>query len=130
MEGLKERLATARRALATLQELSGLAAPSVLERDAAVKRFEYSFDIVWKTARAYLLAVDGVDERTPKGVIRAARIANLLTDEQTEAALAMTNDRNLTVRTYNEALARQIFGRLGGHAAILEAWLAAMSARV
>ncbi len=128
MDGLSERLATARRALATLQELSRLSAPSILERDAAIKRFEYSFDIIWKTSRSYLLAVNGVDERTPKSVIRAARVANLLTDEQTEAALAMTDDRNLTVHTYNEDLARRIFGRLGDHAALLEAWLGTMAA--
>ncbi len=121
MDELRER-----RALATLQELCGLASPSVMERDAAIKRFEYSFDISWKTCRAWLLSVAGVDERTPKSVIRAARAAKLLTDKQTEAALAMTNDRNLTVHTYNEDLARRIFGRLGDHADLLYAWLGSM----
>lgn len=127
MDGLTQRLASAGRALGTLKELSDLAEPSQLERDAAIKRFEYSFDVVWKTARQYLLSVDGIDERTPKTVIRAARVAGLLSDERAEAALPMANDRNLTVHTYNEALAREVFGRLSQHAAVLEAWLGAMN---
>ncbi len=128
MADLKKRLATARRALATLQELSGLPRPEVRDRDAAIKRFEYSFDIVWKTARHYLLNVEGVDQRSPKSVIRAARVAELLSDDQAAAALAMTDDRNLTVHTYNEALAKEIFARLEAHAAILDTWLGAMEA--
>lgn len=130
MEDLKAWLSRAERALASFQELSGLTNPSVLERDAAIKRFEYSFDIVWKTARFWLLQIGGVDQRTPKGVIRAARVANLLTDEQTVAALAMANDRNLTVHTYDEALARDVFARLDKHADLLQVWLAAMSSHV
>ncbi len=128
--GLKERLTGAGRALATLEELCGLARPSLVERDAAIKRFEYSFDVVWKAARQYLLDVNGVDERTPKSVVRAARVAGLLSDERAEAALAMTDDRNLTVHTYIEALAREVYGRLSAHAAILGAWLGAMNATI
>ncbi len=128
MEGLTLRLAGAGRALATLKELSDLTAPSQVERDAAIKRFEYSFDIVWKSARQYLLSVNGVDERMTKTVIRAARVAGLLGDARAEAALAMANDRNLTVHTDNEALAREVYGRLSRHAALLDAWLGAMYA--
>lgn len=126
MEDLNKRAATARRALATLQELSGLSRPGVRDRDAAIKRFEYSFDIVWKTARHYLLTVEGIDQRSPKTVIRAARVAGLLGEEEAAAALAMTDDRNLTVHTYNEDLAKEIFGRLDAHAAILDTWVGAM----
>lgn len=46
MERLKERLSTAQRALSSLQELSSLAQPSQIERDAAIQRFEYTFEAV------------------------------------------------------------------------------------
>lgn len=126
MDELTEALADADRALATLEELSGLESPTVIERDAAIKRFEYTFDVAWKTGRKFLLASKGVDERTPKSVIRASRVAGWLDDRQTEAALKMTNDRNLAVHTYKEDLAVEIFERLDGHAKLLAAWLAAM----
>ena len=46
MERLKERLALARRALSTLQELVRLEQPSQVERDAAIQRFEYTCEAV------------------------------------------------------------------------------------
>ena len=42
----------------------------------------------------------------------------------------MTDDRNLTVHTYNEALAREVYIRLSAHAAILGTWLGAMNATI
>ena len=38
----------------------------------------------------------------------------MLDDGETERALAMVDDRNLTVHTYNEELAQAIYARLGG----------------
>ena len=46
--------------------------------------------------------------------MRAARDAGMLDDGETERALAMVDDRNLTVHTYNEELAQAIYARLGG----------------
>ncbi|MHB1845864.1 MAG: hypothetical protein ACYCWW_13640 [Deltaproteobacteria bacterium] len=40
-------------------------------------------------------------------------------------ALEMADDRNLTVHTCQETLARQIFGRLTGHASLLRRWIEA-----
>jgi len=37
----------------------------------------------------------------------------MLDDGETERALAMVDDRNLTVHTYNEELAQAIYARLG-----------------
>jgi len=45
---------------------------------------------------------------------------------ETVAALAMADDHNLTVHTYNEALARKIFAGLPGHAALMAAMLERM----
>lgn len=46
MERLKERLAVARKALRTLQELLVIEHPTKVERDAAIQRFEYTFEAV------------------------------------------------------------------------------------
>ncbi|MBI4229498.1 MAG: hypothetical protein HY608_01555 [Planctomycetes bacterium] len=47
----------------------------------------------------------------------------ILTDRQAAEALAMADDRNLTVHTYNEAVADAIASRLPGHANLLAAWV-------
>lgn len=54
MERLNERFAMAKRALETLQELLALERPSRVERDAAIQRFEYTCEAVWKAAQRYL----------------------------------------------------------------------------
>jgi hypothetical protein len=50
MEGVKERLQIARKALNTLRELTDKPKLSTVERDAAIQRFEYTFEAVWKAA--------------------------------------------------------------------------------
>jgi uncharacterized protein YutE (UPF0331/DUF86 family) len=45
-------------------------------------------------------------------------------------ALAMVDDRNITVHTYNEVVAAAIFGRLPGHAELIGKVLAAVEVRL
>lgn len=129
MERLTERLAIARRALSTLQEVTRLEHPSRIERDAAIQRFEYTCEAVWKAAQRYLQEVEGVSVGSPKGSLRASRDVGLLTDEQTVTGLEMIDDRNLTVHTYNEAVAEEIYSGLSSYAELLDAWLTAMTER-
>ena len=120
----------ARRALGTLQEILALEAPTRVERDAAIQRFEYTCEAVWKTAQRYLQEVEGISVGSPKGSIRASRDVGLVTDEQTTVGLEMIDDRNLTVHTYNESLAEEISRQLPSYADFLAVWLAAMEERM
>ena len=69
MERLRQRVSTAKRALATLQELIELDTLSVVERDAAIQRFEYTFEALWKAGKAFLKEIEGLEVGSPKGVI-------------------------------------------------------------
>ena len=120
MERLRERVELAGKALETLKELAGLGSPSAVERDAAIQRFEYTFEAVWKLAQRHLRIQEGIEVGSPKASIRRSRDVGLLSDREAEAALAMADDRNQTVHTYNEAVAVAIFGRLSGHLRVLE----------
>jgi len=126
VERLSERLAEAETALASFNELVHRTDRSVVERDAAIMRFTYTFEAVWKTAQRYLYEHEGLDIGSPKQAIRASRRIGLVTDEQAEAALRMADDRNLVVHVYREAVARDLDSRLPAHAATLAAWLTAM----
>ncbi len=42
----------------------------------------------------------------------------------------MIDDRNLTVHTYNEAIAEDIYSSLSAYADLFTAWLAAMEERM
>ncbi|MBL8491625.1 MAG: nucleotidyltransferase substrate binding protein [Rhodocyclaceae bacterium] len=95
-------------------------------RDAAIQRFGFSFEAVWKAAQAVLSERFGTRLGAPKPVIRAS-LENGLLDEA-EARLAMVDHRNLTYHTYNEALVNQIFAAQGAYRVLMEAWLARLAA--
>jgi nucleotidyltransferase substrate binding protein (TIGR01987 family) len=130
VERLNERLAVAKRALETLQELLELEQPSRVERDAAIQRFEYTCEAVWKAAQRYLQVVEGISIGSPKGSIRGSREVGLINDEQTTLGLEMIDDRNLTVHTYNEPLAEELYRQLPAYADFLGVWLTAMADRL
>ncbi len=129
MERLTERLATARAALATLHELVRKPDRSKVERDAAIQRFEYTFEAVWRAAQLYLREVEGLEVGSPKRAARAALQVGLFDEAHARQVLVMVDDRNLTVHTYNEQLAEEIGSRLSGHAVLLQHWLDQMAAR-
>lgn len=65
MDQLARRIGVARKALGTLQALLGREADDVV-RDAAIQRFEYTFEAVWKAAQRFLLDVEGIQVASPK----------------------------------------------------------------
>ena len=75
MDRLRERLSVASRAVGTLRELTVPPGPSTVERDAAIQRFEYSFEATWKAAQRFLVIVEGVETGSPKSAIRACQQA-------------------------------------------------------
>lgn len=127
MDRLRRRLDVARRALATLEELTVIAVPTKIERDASIQRFEYTVEACWKAAQAAVQAQFGLDVMSPKPVIRACAQNGLLSDEDARAALSMVDDRNLTSHTYNEKLAVALHSRLAEHAALMRRWLTALA---
>ena len=128
MDELTRRLALARRALATLREV--LAEPkTAITRDASIQRFEYSFETTWKAAQRHLRDAEGLDPGSPASVIRAAHAVGLLDETAARLGLEVVRDRNLTVHTYNERLADEIYARLQSYLSLMESWLAAIEGR-
>ena len=130
MERLNERLAVAKQALASLQEVLRLTAPTVFERDAAIQRFEYTVEATWRVAQRYLDIIEALDAGSPKATVRFSRQAGVLTDEEATQALKMMEDRNLTVHTYHEEVAERIYSHLPGYAVLIQGWLTVIEARV
>jgi nucleotidyltransferase substrate binding protein (TIGR01987 family) len=125
VERVRERLAIAGKALQTFLDI--LQEPkSGIVRDAAIQRFEYTFEAVWKSVQIYLRTVESLEAGSPKAAIRFSHQVELLTEDQARRALAMADDRNLTVHTYNETLAERIYSNLFQYAPLLKDWLTAM----
>ncbi|WP_079529597.1 HI0074 family nucleotidyltransferase substrate-binding subunit [Halobacillus hunanensis] len=130
MERLRRRLESAEKALSSLEKLVVLEKLTEVERDAAIQRFESSFEACWKAGRQYLYDIEGLDIGSPKSVIRSSREVNLFSDEETVTALNMVNDRNLTVHTYNEEVAVKIQGNLNKYYHLLQVWIERMVKRI
>ena len=126
MERLNQRIQMAHRALATLQELTPIVAPTGVERDAAIQRFEYSTEACWKAAQSVLSIQFGLELASPKSVIRSCAQNALLTQADARLAMNLVDDRNPTSHTYNEALAQAIWSRLPTHLAVLQRWMAVL----
>ena len=126
MERLMEKLDVAENVLATLTELPLSDSDNDVIRDAAIQRFEHTFEAVWKAAQLYLRKREGLEEGSPKGVVRACLQVGVLTEGQARRAMDMIDDRNLTVHTYNVELARRIFSNLNDYAELMMNWLESM----
>lgn len=79
-------------------------------RDGVIHRFEFTYELAWKTTKVYLEDIGIVDMTSPKAVIREAFAQKLLGDEKNW--LLMLNDRNMTSHMYKEEMAEEIAERI------------------
>lgn len=84
-------------------------------RDAAIQRFEFTFEAVWKALKLFLEENEGIISNSPKAVFRDAFVVRLLTERETKEFLGMVEARNSTVYTYNEVLAIKIAKAIPGY---------------
>ena len=119
MNKLEPRLASCLRAISTLDEILNVPF-SVIVRDAAIQRFEYSFESLWKLLKTYLDVQEGVICNSSKRCFREALKVELLTVRETETCLKMTDDCNLTSHTYLEPVAEAIYGKLSAYLEVMK----------
>lgn len=119
MERLKLRYKDAIRAITTLNEI--LNEPfSIIVRDAAIQRFEYTFEALWKFLKEYLKEKEGVTSHSPKSCFREAFSSGLLTEEETVKFLEMTDDRNMTSHTYKEEVSQILYEKIRDYCGLIE----------
>ncbi len=103
-----QRLDNLDRAFALLDSalVPGVAALSDLEREGAVHRFEFTFELAWKTIKDFLEyeGID-VDPMTPRSVLRAAAGAAIIDDGA--GWIDMLDLRNLLAHTYDDTAFRR-----------------------
>ncbi len=78
-------------------------------RDAAIQRFEFTFELAWKNVMRFARR-EGLQLASPRQAWRAALQLGWIGDD--EIWLDMLEDRNRSSHTYNEQTAEEIFSRL------------------
>lgn len=127
-ESMRKRFQGAEKALERLHEGTVKESLTEMERDGLIQRFEFAFEIMWKCGKDYLLDKDGLEAASPKKVIRTLREVGLFSDEETETALKMADDRNLTAHTYDEKMAVALAERIIVYERLLAEWFRRMKA--
>ena len=125
-ESMRKRFQGAEKALGRLHEGTVKESLTEMERDGLIQRFEFAFEIMWKCGKDYLLDREGLEAASPKKVIRTLREVGLFSDEETETALKMADDRNLTAHTYDEEMAVALAERIIVYERLLAEWFRRM----
>ncbi len=116
---LKFKINNVQKAFQTFEDI--LKEPySLMMRDAAIQRFEYTFEAVWKALKEVLKEYAGIIANSPKIAFREAFSVGFLNEEETKKCLDMTDNRNETVHIYNEKTAEKIFAGLKGYCDLME----------
>lgn len=96
----KQRFANFEKAFIQLKDaVSRYESLDDLSKEGLIQRFEYTFELAWKTLKDYLEA-NGVISRFPREVLKNSFQAELLNNG--EIWIDMLEKRNLLAHTYNE----------------------------
>jgi len=82
---------------------------SIKNRDSAIKRFEFTIELAWKCSQKFLRDQEIIC-RSPKECLKEAFKFGLVKDDP--RWIEALEDRNLTVHTYDESTADDVYSRL------------------
>lgn len=107
LQRLRDKKQDFKRALERLQEALNLPTDQSIIIDGVIQRFEFTYELAWKTMKAYLEYKGFYDAKSPRDVIKQSYAIGLIKDG--DSFIAMLKDRNLTSHTYDEQAARIIY---------------------
>ncbi|MBU0694088.1 MAG: nucleotidyltransferase substrate binding protein [Candidatus Omnitrophica bacterium] len=84
-------------------------AESELEKDGVIQRFEFTFELLWKSLKVFLKE-NGIEVRTPRESLKEAFRIGWIREEK--VFLDMLEDRNKTSHIYDQETAQEIFERI------------------
>ena len=82
------------------------AKPTRMNKDATIQRFEFTFELSWKTIQEYIKD-QGFDCNSPKNCIREGARLEIINNP--EDWFEFLEARNLIAHTYNEKLANKVY---------------------
>ena len=87
-------------------------------RDSAIQRFEFCFELAWKTLKICLFEYYHRDCISPKQCFREAYSAGLI--KYNNKWMEIADMRNQTAHVYNEKMAQKIYDKLPGALKLFE----------
>lgn len=109
-ERLKEKFDEYRKAVIKLKEALEEDLSNPLLYDGVMQRFEFTYELAWKLMKLYLEFEGIATVNSPRTAFKEAFAVGIITDG--EVWIDMINARNLTVHTYNEQMAKEIYNKV------------------
>jgi nucleotidyltransferase substrate binding protein (TIGR01987 family) len=94
-------------------------------RDSAIQRFEFTYELAWKTMKSLLAERGASDLNFPRDVIKSAFQAGLIDNDP--GWLEMIKTRNETSHLYNEGMAETVYGKLAAYLPLIDQLLKKIS---
>ena len=89
-------------------------------RNGVAQKFEYTFELYWKCMKDFLKQQEGIDEATPKKLIKAFHLAGYVIEDDFLTLHIAIDDRNLQSHNDNEATFTVILSRIPDYARLIE----------
>lgn len=105
---MKEKFDAYCKAIARLEEALNVP-PTSLNLDAAIQRFEFTYELCWKVLKS-ALKKDGFESNSPRESFKNAFQVDYIKSEA--VWLEMIKDRNITTHIYDESEAKKIYQRI------------------
>ena len=90
-------------------------------KNGQAQKLELTTELCWKAIKVVLSTVDGIDEVSPKKVVKAFFIAGHITEQDYLGIMQAIDDRNQLSHVYDENVFNAILDRLQAHATMFEA---------
>ena len=107
---LLEKYADFKKAVLRLKEVLELGTQHDYLIDAAIQRFEFTYELCWKLLKGYLEYTGVTEVNNPRAAFKEAFAIGIISNG--ESWISMIDDRNLTSHTYNEDMAMEIYQRV------------------
>ena len=98
---------------------------SPIVRDACLQRFEFSYELLWKTLKIFLEEIHGVRAVSPRQVFKEAFALSIIDEELT--FVEMIESRNTLSNTYNEEQATKIYVKCAAYLEAMNSVLAQLN---
>ena len=110
----EQRFMNYKKALARLQAVQANELPSLseLEKEGLIQRFEYTYELAWKTLQDFLRYKGYIDFAGPNATLSLALQDGYITDA--DGWRMMKKSRELMSHTYDEGQADQIVSDIAG----------------
>ena len=77
-------------------------------RDSTIKRFELTYDLLWKYLREYIATAQGITFDSPRKVFQQCLASSITNEQETKQLLQLIESRNLTTHVYDVELADEV----------------------